>query len=75
MTDIKHCNVLMVNYNKKVKKTQIFLGLMKKFRLIENSTIYIAKTKSVYSLHFNTFKKTYVSLLNIIYIFEFLNDT
>lgn len=63
----------MLKDYKNTRKTKTFLGLMKKFRLVDNNIITHARSKSIHSLQFNTFKKTYVSLLNITYIFEFLN--
>jgi len=62
----------MLRYNKNIKKTKIFLGLMKKFRVTDNTIITNIEPKSIYSLNFTTFKKTYIALLNLIYIFEFL---
>jgi hypothetical protein len=62
----------MTNSNKLIKKTKVFLGLMKKFHLVDVDIESKHEPRSAYSLQFSIFKKTYVPLLNIIYIFEFL---
>lgn len=56
------------------KKTKIFLGLIKRFRNTEFvQPHHKPKYINVYSLNFNSFLKTYVSLLSTIHIFESLN--
>ena len=49
----------MINYNKTAKKTKIFLGIMKKFRLNDNNFLSKNEPLSMYSLTFNSFMQRY----------------